>query len=116
AFGFVGSRLLGIVREAAIANAFGVTPDLDPYFVAFRVPDFIFQVLAGATLGSAFIPVFARLYKNESTEAAWRLASRIMNLVAVGTAVLCAVAFLAAPLLIDLIAPGLGEAIGRPDE
>lgn len=116
AFGFVGSRLLGIVREAAIANAFGVTPDLDPYFVAFRIPDLIFQVLAGATLGSAFIPVFARLYKNESTDAAWRLASRVMNLVAVGTAALCAVAFLAAPLLIDLIAPGLGEAIGRPEE
>lgn len=116
AFGFIGSRLLGIVREAAIANAFGVTPDLDPYFVAFRVPDFIFQVLAGATLGSAFIPVFARLYKNDGAEAAWRLASRIMNLVAVGTAVLCVAAFLAAPLLIDLIAPGLGEAIGQPDE
>ncbi len=116
AFGFVGSRLLGIVREAAIANAFGVTPELDPYFVAFRIPDFIFQVLAGATLGSAFIPVFARLYKNEGTEAAWKLASRVMNLVAVGTAALCVVAFLAAPLLIDLIAPGLGETTGVPDE
>ena len=116
AFGFVGSRLLGIVREAAIANAFGVTPDLDPYFVAFRVPDFIFQVLAGATLGSAFIPVFARLYKNEGAEAAWRLASRVMNLVAVGTAALCVVAFVAAPVLVGLIAPGLGDAIGQPDE
>ncbi len=70
AFGFIGSRLLGIVRTVAIAGAFGASPDVDAYNIAFRVPDLIFQVLAGATLGSAFIPVFARIYRRESEEAA----------------------------------------------
>src|SRR6185503_18642660 len=73
AFGFVGSRLLGVVRTVAIADAFGSTPELDAYNIAFRIPDLIFQVLAGATLGSAFIPVFSRLYRRESEAAAWRL-------------------------------------------
>ncbi|MEZ4479844.1 MAG: lipid II flippase MurJ [Dehalococcoidia bacterium] len=58
-FGFIGSRLLGVLRTVAIAHQFGSSPDLGAYNVAFRVPDLIFQVLAGATLGSAFIPVFA---------------------------------------------------------
>lgn len=116
AFGFIGSRLLGVVRTIAIANAFGASPDVDAYNIAFRVPDLIFQVLAGATLGSAFIPVFARLYRREGEDAAWRLASHAINLVTAATAALCVVAFVFAPLLVPLLAPGLGKDIGRHDE
>ncbi len=116
AFGFIGSRLLGIVRTIAIAHAFGSSPELDAYNIAFRIPDLIFQVLAGATLGSAFIPVFTRIARRENDEAAWRLASRILNLVTSATAVLCIVAFIFAPLIVPLLAPGLGDDIGREDE
>ena len=116
AFGFIGSRLLGIVRTAAIADAFGSAPELDAYNIAFRIPDLIFQVLAGATLGSAFIPVFARLFKRDGPDAAWQLASRVLNIVTVATAVLCVLAFILAPVLVPLLAPGLGEDIGREDE
>ncbi len=116
AFGFIGSRLLGIVRTVAIAGAFGASPDVDAYNIAFRIPDLIFQVLAGATLGSAFIPVFARLYRREGEDAAWRLASHVINIVTAATAVLCVIAFIFAPLLVPLLAPGLGKDIGRHDE
>ena len=47
--------------RVAIAHQFGTSPNLDAYFVAFRIPDLVFQLLAGATLGSAFIPTFARV-------------------------------------------------------
>ena len=116
AFGFIGSRLLGIVRTVAIAGAFGSTGEIEAYWVAFRVPDLIFQVLAGATLGSAFIPVFARLYLNEGDGRAWQLASRVLNLVTAATALLCVLAFLFAPVLVPLTAPGLGDAAGRSSE
>ncbi len=116
ALGFVGSRLLGVVRTIAIADAFGSSPDLAAYFVAFRIPDRIFQVLAGATLGSAFIPVFARIWRRQGEEEAWRLASNVLNLVTVATAGLCVVAFVLAPWLVPLTAPGLGDEAGRPDE
>ncbi|MBK6562650.1 MAG: murein biosynthesis integral membrane protein MurJ [Dehalococcoidia bacterium] len=116
AFGFIGSRLLGIVRTIVIAGAFGTSPELDAYNIAFRIPDLIFQVLAGATLGSAFIPVFARLYRREGEEEAWKLASHVLNLITAATAALCALAFLLAPWLVPLLAPGLGEDIGRHDE
>ncbi len=116
AFGFVGSRLLGVVRTAAIADAFGAAPELDAYNIAFRIPDLIFQVLAGATLGSAFIPVFSRLFRRDGPDAAWLLASRVLNIVTAATAALCVVAFVFAPLLVPLLAPGLGEDIGRQDE
>ncbi|MBE7518987.1 MAG: murein biosynthesis integral membrane protein MurJ [Thermoflexaceae bacterium] len=111
AFGFLGSRVLGILRTTVIAWRFGSGPELDAYNVAFRVPDLIFQVLAGATLGSAFIPVFTRLYRRESEARAWELASSILNLVTLATACLCALAFVLAPVIVPLTAPGLEPAV-----
>ncbi|MEO9255066.1 MAG: murein biosynthesis integral membrane protein MurJ [Tepidiformaceae bacterium] len=114
AFGFLGSRLLGILRSIVIAKTFGSGPEIDAYVVAFRIPDLIFQVLAGATLGSAFIPVFARIVMREGDERAWQLASKVLNLVTVSTAVLALLAFIFAPVLVPLTAPDLvlpGKAI-----
>lgn len=116
AFGFLGSRVLGVARTAAIADAFGASPELDAYWVAFRVPDLIFQLLAGATLGSAFIPVFARIHRRDGPDAAWALASNALTIVMAATAALCLVALALAPLLVPLFAPGLGEDIGRGPE
>jgi putative peptidoglycan lipid II flippase len=114
AFGFLGSRILGVVRTSVIASEFGTSADLDAYFVAFRIPDLIFQVLAGATLGSAFIPVFARLWLDKGHEEAWRLASAVTNLVGLATVVLALFALATAPWLVPLFAPGLGEGAADP--
>src|SRR3990170_5456928 len=116
AAGFLGSRLLGVLRSVAIADAFGTSPELSAYWVAFRLPDLVFQLLAGATLGSAFIPTFTRLFTKESEEAAWRLARSVLNLVALATIVLAVLAALLAPLLVPIMAPGLGEDTGRQEE
>ena len=111
AFGFLGSRVLGVLRTTFIARAFGAGPDIDAYNVAFRVPDLIFQLVAGATLASAFIPVFARVTRREGDERAWALASNVLNLVLVATAALCVIAFVVAPVVVPWTAPGLeGEA------
>ncbi len=114
--GFLGSRLLGVARSVAIADAFGTSPELGAYWVAFRVPDLIFQLLAGATMGSAFIPVFARLLSKDGEAAAWRLASSVLNLVAAATFVFAVLGFLLAPVLVPAIAPGLGEDSGQQQE
>jgi putative peptidoglycan lipid II flippase len=109
AFGFIGSRLLGVLRTVVIANEFGTGDEVGAYFVAFRLPDLIFQVLAGATIGSAFIPTFARYFTNKSEDEAWLMASRVLNLIALATAALGVIAFITAPWIVPLLAPGLGD-------
>ncbi|MEX2373849.1 MAG: murein biosynthesis integral membrane protein MurJ [Dehalococcoidia bacterium] len=116
AAGFVVSRLLGLLREVVIADAFGTDPELSAYWVAFRLPDLVFQLLAGATLASAFIPTFSRVVLRDGPDEGWRLASTVLNLVSVATFVLAGLAFALAPLLVPLLAPGLGEATGRQTE
>ena len=116
ALGFLGSRLLGLVRSVAIADAFGTDPELAAYWVAFRLPDLVFQLLAGATLSAAFIPTFSRVQLRGGEAQAWRLASSVLNLISIATALLAGVAFLFAPLIVPLLAPGLGEESGRQPE
>jgi putative peptidoglycan lipid II flippase len=116
AAGFLGSRLLGLLRSVIIAESFGTQPELDAYWVAFRLPDLVFQLLAGATLASAFIPTFAGVRARDGEAAAWRLASSVLNIVLLATLVFAVAAFLLAPRLVPLLAPGLGEDAGREQE
>ena len=62
AAGFLGSRVLGLLRSVIIAHTYGTQPELDAYFVAFRLPDLVFQLLAGATLAPAAAGAAAGLF------------------------------------------------------
>ena len=64
-FFFVLSRATGLLREVIIADEFGASAALDAYLAAFRIPDLIFQLVAGGALGSAFIPTFAQYWAKE---------------------------------------------------
>ena len=116
AVGFMLSRVLGVARSVAIANAFGTDPELAAYWVAFRLPDLVFQLLAGATLSAAFIPTFSRVRVERGTAEAWRMASSVLNLVSLATFLAAGIAYLAAPTLVPWLAPGLGKATGREAE
>ena len=114
--GFLGSRILGLLRSVTLAEAFGTDPELAAYWVAFRIPDLVFQLIAGATLSAAFIPVFSRVHLESGPIDAWQLASRVLNLIALLSFIFATIAFIFAPLLIPLIAPGLGESTGNTNE
>ena len=114
--GFLGSRLLGALRAVAIANEHGTSAELDAFWVAIRLPDLVFQVLAGATLASAFIPVYARYLSGRGEDEAWRLASIVLNWVLIATVALSAVVLLAAEWIVPALAPGLGEDLANQNE
>jgi putative peptidoglycan lipid II flippase len=104
---FLLSRIMGLVREMVVAAHFGASAELDAYLAAFRVPDLLFQLVAGGALGSAFIPTFAGYWTQGDTSGAWLLFSRVLNLVTLLLTVVAAVAALfAEPLVRYLIAPG----------
>ncbi len=76
---FILSRVLGLLREAIIAGRFGTTGQTDAYATAFGVPDTLFLIIVGGAVGSAFIPVFTSLMRQDKERAAWNLASTLIN-------------------------------------
>lgn len=108
AAGGLVSRSLGWVRIVIIAAIFGASPELDAYFAAFRIPDAVFQLVAGGVLSSVLIPLIAQRGR-EDPPAAWRTVSGFTNVLLIAVAVLSVSAAIAAPWLVPLIAPGFDE-------
>jgi putative peptidoglycan lipid II flippase len=103
---FVLSRVLGLGREMIIGNQFGTSRELDAYLAAFRIPDLIFQLIAGGALGSAFIPTFTAYLAGGREQEAWDVASSIMNLVVAMLTACAVLAAVLAPRLVTYIVPG----------
>lgn len=104
---FILSRGTGLLREMIIGARFGTSADLDAYLAAFRIPDLLFQLVAGGALGSAFMPTFAAAWTDDSQQQAWLLFSRVLNLLTLFLLVLCGLTMIfAEPLTARVIVPG----------
>ena len=102
--GLVGASLVGLLRQIIFSRALGASADPDAYFAAFRVPDLLFNVMAGGALASAFIPLFTGFLVAEGGhERAWRLASAVVNNLLIALGVVGGLAALAAPWLVRFI-------------
>lgn len=73
------SRILGFIRERAVAEVFGRTATTDVFFAAFALPDLMYQLLVGGALSSAFIPVFTHYLARDEEKEAWYVASVFLN-------------------------------------
>ena len=102
------SRVLGIMRNALLSWQFGAGETTDIYLAAFRIPDFLYGILIMGGIGAVFLPVFSELYSKDE-KGAWEFVSNLLHILMVSILFFSAIAFLAAPLLIDLVAPGFTE-------
>ena len=70
------SRILGLVREQAIAYAFGANAATDAFWVAFRIPNFLRRLFAEGSFSVAFVPVFTEVKEKRSHEDLKELVAR----------------------------------------
>jgi putative peptidoglycan lipid II flippase len=108
--GLVLSQVVGLLKNVVVAHAFGTGADYDAFTTANRLPEFLFNLIAGGALASAFIPTYTAFLVEEKRKEADRLASAVgswlLILLAAGSA-LCA---LQAPQLVQyVIAPGFSN-------
>ncbi len=78
------SRLVGLVRDNLLAKYFGASATLDIYNAAFKVPDFLFNILVLGALSASFIPIFIARRQRSGEADAFAMANTVMNLM-VGT-------------------------------
>jgi putative peptidoglycan lipid II flippase len=107
------SRLLGFVRDMAIAWLLGAGMAADAFFVAFRIPSTLRELLGEGALSAAFIPIFARTAARAGTAAAWRLASRVLGTLAVVLVLVSVAGVALAPWVVLVLAPGFAAVPGK---
>ncbi|MDP3991245.1 MAG: murein biosynthesis integral membrane protein MurJ [Candidatus Nealsonbacteria bacterium] len=99
------SRLLGLVRDRLLAGTFGASENLDVYFAAFRIPDFVYSVLILGGVTVIFLPVFTEFFKKSEKEG-WRFTNNVLNCFLILLIVFCGIMAVLAPWLAKFIAPG----------
>lgn len=92
-----GSRVLGLVREIVVRRYFGVEGSINAFTVAFQVPSLVRALVADVALSSAFVPVFSELLEKGDRARAWRVASTIFWIMALGLSGLTALFIVLAP-------------------
>jgi putative peptidoglycan lipid II flippase len=90
------SRVVGLVRDMAMAALFGNGAILDAFTVALRVPNLARRLFGEGALTAAFLPALVRELELEGRESAWRLASAVLSILAV---VLCCLVLIGELLL-----------------
>ncbi len=99
------SRIVGLLRDRLFTHYFGAGDILDAYYAAFRIPDFLFNLLLAGAITVGFVPIFLELWDKEK-KVAWQVTNNILCLLAVSLGIGSLIAFLFVPQLVHLITPG----------
>src|SRR5271168_3713903 len=77
------SRVIGYVREAYIAWAFGAGPQTDAYVAGFTIPDWLNYLVAGGTASIVFVSIYTRFLAEKKEEDAQKTFSIIITVMTV---------------------------------
>ncbi|MEL7544058.1 MAG: murein biosynthesis integral membrane protein MurJ, partial [Pseudomonadota bacterium] len=103
------SRMLGFVRDILVAGLLGTGPVADAFVAAFRFPNLFRRIFGEGAFNAAFIPLFAKKLEGEGSEAARTFAEEALAVLLFTLLVLTALAELAMPWLLVVLAPGFLE-------
>lgn len=109
AFSVLISRFMGLFRDKIISWQFGAGGDADIYFAAFVVPDFLNYLLAGGYVSITLIPLLSKRFEEDEADA-WRFFGTVFCWSALAIGILSALAWVFAPTLAPLAAPGFNAA------
>ncbi len=107
--GVLTSRVLGFVREMAMAYFLGAGWVADAFYVAFRIPNMVRDLFAEGAMSAGFIPVFTPYLTLKSKEEARALACAVFTALCLLLAAVICAGMLFAPPWIRLIAPGFSD-------
>ncbi len=102
----LASRLMGYARDMAMSWAFGTGVAADAFYVAYRIPNLLRELLAEGSMSAAFIPVFTETLTKESKESARGLANAVFARLLVILVVLTGLGVIFAPYVVNVVAWG----------
>lgn len=99
------AKLLGFVREIAIASVFGTTTYTDAYLIATTIPLVIFLSLSEA-ISTTIIPMYSSIMEKKNKDEALKFINKILNMLVLITIILCIFGMFFSRSLVSLFAIG----------
>ena len=106
AFGIFLSRIMGFVRQRAVAHYFGTSAWSDVFAFALRAPNLLQNLLGEGTLSASFIPIYSRMLEDGRQKEAGRFAGAIFGLLLALAAALTLIGVLFAEPIVTVLASG----------
>ncbi|MGS0746298.1 murein biosynthesis integral membrane protein MurJ [Syntrophomonas erecta subsp. sporosyntropha] len=103
--GTTTSKILGFIREVAIAAFFGASYYVDAYLVALIIPQMLFSVVGGS-LTTTVIPLITEYKEKEGRKSVLSLVNSVTTFMAVLIAIIILLGELFGDILVNLVAPG----------
>lgn len=103
------SQILGVLKYRLLASIFGASSPLGVYLAAFRIPDFIFQVVIAGALSVSFIPIFTEYLSSGQKREGFKFTSSLLTLGLIFYCLVSLLIILFASPLVHLLAPGFSE-------
>jgi len=107
------SQILAFFRDRLLANIFGAGAQLDIYYAAFRIPDFLFVTIASVVSISVLVPFIVDKEKHSQKE----LKDFVDNMFSFFTVLIifvCGLAFFLMPVFSEILFKGFdGEALSK---
>ncbi len=100
------SRVLGFVRDVALAGFFGAGPVFDAFVIAFKIPNFFRRLFAEGAFSQAFVPILTEYKEQQPEDEVRAFMGRVAGALFGALFVIVLLAEIGVPLLIILFAPG----------
>jgi len=106
----LASQLLALVRDRLFAHTFGAGAELDLYYAAFRIPDFLFVLFASMLSVYVLIPFISERMGEGDGEGARQILSTVLSAFVYAYALAALVVFFFADPIIRSLFPGFTAA------
>jgi putative peptidoglycan lipid II flippase len=111
----MASRVLGLVRDQVFAAFFGAGLQFDAFITGFRIPNLLRDLFAEGALSSAFVTTFTQTVQSKGKAAAIQLSNRVATLIVLFISAISIIAWLYAPAIVELLAPGFFAVPGKAE-
>lgn len=104
------TKFLGILRDHLLAKFFGAGSDLDVYYAAFRLPDFIMNLLILGVVSAGLIPIMSKyLCQESSRDKFWKLLNQMVNVYLLVFGAISVVFFIFTEPIMHVLTPGFSD-------
>ncbi|MFH0820321.1 MAG: lipid II flippase MurJ, partial [Candidatus Peregrinibacteria bacterium] len=100
---------LGLLRDRILTHTYGLSRTLDVFNASFDLPDNLYEIMMGAMLSAAFLPIFAKQY-DRTKQLGYRYAHQIMSWGLLLLMLVCIGFGIALPLFTKILVPGFEPA------